>query len=190
MLSDWDRWYPNCEPIGYLLREAFPDRWVRFHSLPESKRYPEVEAEYAEVLARHNRILGELVRPGEQVVLLTTGYTRSPDPVRTSSEVVTLDPGALPWRTLALEDPNDASSYPRYWHLFAAGRVWHPGGFDPLVRLVADDVVADVLIVAPDCRWVLHPYDGGMDVIVENLAERDRLASRYSGWLSAYPGGM
>jgi hypothetical protein len=101
-----------------------------------------------------------------------------------------LDPGAAPWRTVALFNANDASSYPNYWHLFAGERVWHPGGFDPIIRLVADAVVANVLIVAPDCRWVLHPYDGGMDIIAEDRAERDRLASRFAGWLSARADGL
>src|SRR5436309_2623058 len=38
MLADWDRCFPHCEPIGHHLRVAFPERWVRFHSLPESKQ--------------------------------------------------------------------------------------------------------------------------------------------------------
>ena len=64
MLASWQRWYPNCEPIAHLIRREYPDRWVRFHSLPFSKRYAEEEAEYATVLERHNRILGELAREG------------------------------------------------------------------------------------------------------------------------------
>ena len=190
MLSDWDHWYPRCEPIGHHLRTAFPNRWVRFHSLPESKRYPEQEAEYAEVLARHNAILGELAERGEPVVLLTTGYSDSPGPRRIYPELESLDPDPSPWRTCSLHDPNDPSDRPMYWHVFANYRIWYPGEFDPLVRLVADDVIANVLVVSTNCRWVLHPYDGGMDVIVESGAERDSLASHYSGWLSAHPGGL
>lgn len=47
MLTDWDSWLPGCEPIGHHLRRAFAERWVRFHSLPGSKRYPESDAEAA-----------------------------------------------------------------------------------------------------------------------------------------------
>ena len=190
-MSDWDLWYPNCDPIGYLLREAFPDRWVRFHSLHESKRYPEGEAEYAEVLARHNAILGELARPGERVVLLTTEGSDESESGRLYDPAVrVLGPGAVEWRTIAMHDANDASSHPNYWHVFANEWVWHPRTFDPIVRLVADAVVVNVLMVAHDCRWVLHPYDGGMDVIAEGVAERDRLASRYAGWLSEHASGL
>jgi hypothetical protein len=82
MLVDWDHCFPDCQPIGPQLRVAFPERWVRFHSLSGSKRYPENGGEYAEVLARHNSVLGELVRRGSQVVLVTTGYSESPEPSR------------------------------------------------------------------------------------------------------------
>src|SRR5262245_44813519 len=102
MLADWDRCFPNCEPIGHRLRVAFPDRWIRFHSLPESKRYPEDDAEYAEVLARHNSILGELAPPDSQVVLITTGYSGSPVPSRSYLEVSAFDPNAVHWRTVAM----------------------------------------------------------------------------------------
>lgn len=97
MLTDWDRCFPNCEPIGHHLRVAFAARWVRFHSLPGSKRYAENDAEYAEVLTRHNTILGELTHCGEKVVLVTTGYSESPVPSRSHPAVVAFDPGAAPW---------------------------------------------------------------------------------------------
>jgi hypothetical protein len=190
MLDDWDRCFPNCEPIGYRLRETFRQRWVRFRSLPGSKRYPEGEDEYAEVLARHNTILGELTSPGGQVVLVTTGYSESPEPTRSYPEVMAFDPGATPWRTVAMHNVTSEFDDPSYWHLFASVREWRPGVFDPLVRLVADDAVANVLVVALDCRWLLHPYDGGMDVIAETPVARQRLRGRYSAWLSARRDGL
>jgi hypothetical protein len=197
MLDDWDRCFPNCEPLGYQLRVAFARRsatrrrrWVRFHSLPESKRYPENEAEYAELLARHNAVLGELVHPGERVVLVTTGYSDSPAPVRSYPEVVAFDPGATPWRTIAMHRAGAEFEDPNYWHLFTSMREWHPGEFDPLVRLVAEDRVANVLIASLDCQWVLHPYDGGMDVIAASPEDRGRLRRRYAAWRSAHPSGL
>jgi hypothetical protein len=190
MLTDWCRWFPDCEPLAHHLRVAFPDRWVRFHSLPGSKRYPEDEDEYATVMERHNRILGELIHPGQTVVLLSTGYSETPTPVRSQPEWQTLDPGAVPWRTVAMHEVSADFAVPNYWHVFASERAWLPGVFDLLIRLVADDVVTNVMIVAPDCRWLLHPYDGGMDVIAESRVIRDRIKAAYTGWLSARPDGL
>ena len=190
MLADWARYFPHCEPIGHHLRAAFPEQWVRFHSLPGSKRYPEDEAEYAEVLARHNTILGELARPGSHVTLVTTGYSGSPEPSRSYPAVVAFDPDAVPWRTIAIHRVEEGFDEPSYWHLFASAWDWRPGVFDPLVQLVAVDAVANVLVVAPDCRWVLHPYDGGMDVIAESSEARRLLREKYSAWLSARADGL
>jgi hypothetical protein len=189
MLPDWQRCFPDCPPLAHHLRIRFADCWVRFHSLPGSKRYPEAAAEYATILERHNRILGELARPGQLVVLLTTGYSESREPVRPEPQLQALDPGAVPWRTVAMHE-TDGFPDPSYWHVFASEREWRPGGFDAIIRLIADEVLVNVMMVAPDCRWLLHPYDGGMDVFTESPAARDQLKAVHSEWLSARRDGL
>ncbi len=190
MLDNWQHCFPDCEPISHLLRPTFRDRWVRFHSLPESKRYPEDEGEYATVLDRHNRTLGELVGAGRSVVLLTTGYSETPEPVRTYRDLESSDPDAKPWRTVPMHELEGDFSDPSYWHVFASVWEWRPGSFDPIIRLIADDAVANVMVVDADCRWLLHPYDGGMDVIAETSAARGRLLAGHGDWLSARADGM
>ncbi len=37
-----------------------PNRWVRFHSLPEGKRHADAEAEYVELLRRADEIFQEV----------------------------------------------------------------------------------------------------------------------------------
>ena len=59
----WRDSYGEFPPVTYRLRyEFFDSRWVRFHSLPESKRYPESDTEMEIVLERANiladRVLG------------------------------------------------------------------------------------------------------------------------------------
>lgn len=184
LLTDWQRWFPNCEPLAHHLTVVFPERWVRFHGLPGSKRYPENEAEYATLLERHNRVLGELARLGETVALLTTDWSATAEPTRSQRELSELDPLARPWRTVAMHQQPDNFPDPVFWHVFASTRRWFPGALDPLVRLTADDVLCNLMIVALDGRWLMHPYDGGMDVLVESRAARDRLAERYSEWLA------
>ncbi|MEV8528784.1 hypothetical protein AB0451_32290 [Streptomyces sp. NPDC052000] len=48
----WQQRRPNCPPVGYKLRDPYRNVWVRFHLLPESKRYAEEESEYTVVLER------------------------------------------------------------------------------------------------------------------------------------------
>lgn len=190
MLSQWHHQFPDCEPVAHWLRPTFPDRWVRFHSLPGSKRYPEDESEYATVLRRHNHILGQLVGSEGRVVLLTTAYSRSSEPSGVQPELRSLVRDAVVWRTIPLHELEGEFDEPNYWHVSACVREWQPGLFDPIIRLVADDVLSNVMIVEPDCRWVLQPYDGGMDVITDSPAARDRLKSANSEWLSPYTSGL
>ncbi len=184
MLDDWDTRFPGCPPVGHLLRTAFPRRWVRFHSLPESKRYPESRFEYEVLLGRHDTVLGELTPPGSRVVLVTTGYTETPEPARSYEELLSLDPSAAPWRSIDLEDDG------YYSHFHTSRWTWGPGVFDHILRLVASGRLGNILIVAPDCRWVLHPYDGGMDVILESEVARDALKACHADWLSSHPDGL
>ena len=59
MTSDknfWSDQYGDVPPLGFLLRAAFSDRWLRLHALPQSKRYAEDDAERKIILDRANRI--------------------------------------------------------------------------------------------------------------------------------------
>jgi hypothetical protein len=189
MLDQWQHQFRGMEPIAHRLRTAFPDRWVRFHSLPGSKRYPEGEDEYATVLDRHNRILADLLGPGRAVVLLTTGYSDTPATVSPPPELRQLDPQARLWRSVSLHE-QDGFTEPSYWHVFASEWGWQLGLFDPVIRLVANDVIRNVMVVPLDCRWLLYPYDGGMDVILESPEARDRLRAAYRDWLSPRVDGL
>jgi hypothetical protein len=57
----WAGAWGECRPIGDELRGCLRDRWVRFHSLPGSKRYAGNEDEYAELMRRHLTVLAELM---------------------------------------------------------------------------------------------------------------------------------
>lgn len=186
----WEQRFPNCVPVAHRLRTTFAERWVRLHSLPGSKRYPENEDEYATVLSRHNRIMGDLACSGRGVIFLSTGYSDSPEPVRLRPELVSLDPEARPWRSVPMHDPEEESARPCYWHVYASAWEWQPGTFDPMIRLVADDGIANIMILSPSCEWLLHPYDGGTDLIVASSEIRDRLKSTYFDWLSPRPDGL
>jgi hypothetical protein len=190
MLNNWQQQFSDCVPVAHRLRAAFPDRWVRFHSLPGSKRYPELETDYSTILERHNCVLDELTGSERSVVLLSTGYSESPQPVRLEASLWTLDPDATPWRSFPAHESDIGSAVPSFWHVFASEWEWVPGLFDSLVRLVADDVLANIMVVNPGCRWLLHPYDGGMDVIAESSVARDHLKASHQDWLSTRPDGL
>lgn len=181
LTARWDRVWPGVEPIGWRLRQTVPERWVRFHSLPGSKRYPEGEAEMQIVLDRHHALLTALLgdRGGDLVVTVVT-WPRWP------LEFALL-PGAGLWRLLVPED--DAGGSPA---IVWAGAVCSDdlGALDPLLRQVADGRHGGVIIAPTDLAWLYHPYDGGGDVIAETRGQRVHLMSRFAEWLSTHPSGQ
>lgn len=193
MLEAWSREFPGWDPVAHRLRSAFPSRWVRFHALPESKRYPDDEEEFAIILGRQNRVLGDLLGSGSQVVLLTTCHSGPKGVIEVGLDKEAtreFDREARPWRDVAMHDLDEGFIEPTRWHVRASRWSWRPGVFDPLLRLAALGEVANVMIVSPECRWLFHPYDGGMDVILESARARDNLKAKYAGWLSPRPDGL
>jgi hypothetical protein len=75
-------------------------------------------------------------------------------------------------------------------HLYVSQVTWSGGCLDPLLRQVAEDVIANALVADVGLRWLYHPYDGGMDVILSSSGERDALRDRHRQWLSPHPAGL
>ena len=123
------------------------------------------------------------------MVLLTAAYSAGEAPPGEQPLPRLLDPTARPWSSF-LENEGDEISGPSWCHLFASDRDWSPGVFDPIFRQVADDEIRNVMVVDPACRWLFHPYDGGVDVILDSPPARDRLRATHPDWLSARPDGL
>jgi hypothetical protein len=183
----WDERWPGCSKLPYELR-GLRHQWVRFHTLPGSKRYPDTEAEYEVILARHNTVLAELVT-GPALLVVTAGYSDQPSPQGTcrSAETAAMHPGGKYWTSVCIDDDPGIESW---MHLYVSQTPWSAGCLDGLLRYVADDVIANVQLADIGLRWLYHPYDGGMDVILSSSAEHDALRERHRDWLSAHPRGL
>ncbi|MFI6865296.1 hypothetical protein [Nocardia sp. NPDC050406] len=176
----WQRQWPRCAPLAPQLKLAYPERWVRFHSLPASKRYPEGADEYAVVLDRYNTILDELFS-GQDIYVVTCAWSNLPEPDTQ---------GTHHWMSIC-DDPTEPDpEFTSYTHLFATRTAWRRGTLDELLRAVADDTTAGVMITDLTMTQIHHPYDGGADVLLPTTSERDSLGQRYSEWLSQSPQGL
>lgn len=182
LTTTWqDRWQ-GVEPIGYLLREAYADRWVRFHSLPQSKRYAETAAEYDEILRRHRTVLRDLQGsvPIADLYVIATDWDWRDLAAGWSKHRL---PGAWPWWSSRGDEDTNGRHY--FW--VATGL--SDAALDGVLLAAADDE-GQVLIGAPGFAWLYCPYDGGADVLLPDQVERDALKARYSDWLSSHPGGL
>ena len=64
--AEWEYFRPTAAPIGWVLREAGAEPWLRLHSLPESKRYAENDRERQLIVDRGNCLAQELLGNNEQ----------------------------------------------------------------------------------------------------------------------------
>ena len=182
----WVSEYPLSPPIGFLLQEKYGHNWFRIHSLPGSKRYPENDAEMHEVLRRHNTVLEALLRPHNDFVLLTTGYSDAPSP--STPKLLQADSTLRDRSNFAFTVTSDTGS--PYWHFFVSPLNWQHGCLDSMLSQVATDKIADILVVGVEQNCLYHPYDGGGDIIVCNDKARATLKQTFSAWLSPRTDGM
>lgn len=177
----WEARWAQSVPIGYRLRESYPNRWMRFHSLPGSQRYAESEAEYDEILHRQRVVLAELqsgFAPSRLIVVaedwgwrdLAAGWSRR------------YVHNAWPWRKVS--DPDDEGT--RY--MWADSGLSGPA-IEKLLRAIADDR-GRALLADPGLTWLFCPYDGGVDVFLPDAEARDALRERHAAWLSDTPSGL
>ncbi|WNO72681.1 hypothetical protein [Streptomyces sp. AM8-1-1] len=185
----WQERRPSVPPVAHRFRGTYADLWVRFHSLPGSKRYPETEDEYAIVLHRYNTVLDELFA-GADVFVVTRDWSSTPSgPAGRPSPRQTLHRDGLHWWTEADRDDPDPQFH-TYTRLYADRRPWERGCVDGVLRAVADEALVDVFIADTELRRIHHPYDGGADVILTTTAERERLRGEHTAWLSSHQSGL
>ncbi len=186
LISFWKNEFPNFHPQAHALKYDFSDRWVRFHSLPDSKRYSDTQEEYQQILHRHNSILQETCGYRCDIFVSLPEYSENKTPKKPEPEVAQLFPHTQHWYSINQnEEDNDIF----YWHLHAAKLQYNGHELNNLLRLVADDIVEDVLVICPSERILYHPYDGGADVILPSTKQRDNIKAKHPDWLSTHPEG-
>ncbi len=180
----WKKEFGSHPPLAHELKVSFAERWVRFHSLPESKRYAEIESEYDEIFYRHNCVLMSRDDNAKEFFIVLPEYSESKTPDKPASELNEILPKSKYWCSL---DQSEECGV--YWHLHAAQIPLESEELKKILRMVANDEVRNIILVSLGCGMVFHPYDGGADVILRTTEERDKLKQQFSSWLSKHPSG-
>lgn len=176
-----ERWGSDAEPFGWWLRGG--PTWIRFHSLPESKRYAGTEIERAEILNRHSTLIQELAGPESNRLVVI-----APEVWRNSGEqpwVKNAFPDAVLWREERHEE--DLHSFSAVLVSFGPNRF---RDLIPVLQRIATDEIEGVLITDENLDWVYCPYDGGADVIARSEVERDQFKAVHADWLPQNATGL
>lgn len=190
---DWNRHYPEIEPVGYELVNARARHWVRFHSLPNSKRYADTEADWRELLQRQNELAVAVLGDGQgcQLVqsrwILPAGVTdlaiqNGNDPFRAITDYG-LEPAIV-----TLREPG--TEFEQRWEACVGLVRWSNGRFNRLLREIADERAAPTLWFSDKTGSVFAPYDGGVDLFLPDETRARELADQHADWLSKHPLGL
>jgi len=179
----WNRFHAGRFPVGFRLREADTPNWLRFHSLPLSKRYADTDAERKLLLARHNELAGEVLGADEACWLVQVYFEPENDP--NIIDIARRDHG-LPWAFKFFTD-DDAEEE---WQVAAGETSWAVGKFDDLIWAIANEQSASTLWMSASTGSIFAPYDGGIDLFLPNPKAVCDLRARHQDWISAHPDGL
>lgn len=166
----WNTLFPETSPAGFLLRQAHQHRWLRIHSLPESKRYANTETEYAELLTRHNAVATHTLGQNSPCYLIE-GYW--------------VEQGMHAGEWIA-----NLAKCDEILRFETSNLIWKSGQHDRLLCDIADCKRTNIVFGSRETNCIYAPYDGGADLIFRNEQERDERKQRYIGWLSKHPKGL
>lgn len=166
-----------------MLRAAAETPWIRFHSLPDSKRYPETAEERRIVLSRQTALGDAVLGDGEPCWIAVCLWGPGPGRGMLGPD---LSPLGLEL-AYGFQEPDDPEA--QRAAIYAARTIWHASSFTGLLLEMAEDRGPRALWFSHQRGAVFAPYDGGVDI----FAGRDgveALRLKYSGWLSSHPAGL
>jgi hypothetical protein len=186
----WASWYPDVPPVSFLLREACSDRWLRIHSLPESKRYPSTGREYAEILRRHNAVADWVLGESSPCAILLYAECSSPS-TNYIGRLASLTDDSLPFvGRLPVTFWNEHDGvFDCPTCIFGGAVTWLRGAFDAFIMAASDERASGLFVELREGR-VYAPYDGGADLFFPTILERDLARERFRPWLSSHTLGL
>ena len=135
--DEWQSAFGSALPAGFLCRLALSDRWLRIHSLAESKRYPASERDHTELLARQNTVAEYVLGDASECILFVTRFGER----ETFSSDIPLG-GRVPEHVLRFYDEEGEDEF----QFFALRVTWRKEVFNELIVACAEDKTGPILI--------------------------------------------
>lgn len=188
----WALNFADTIPIQHYFRYDYTDRWFRIHSLPESKRYADNEEEWCILLDRQNKIITDLLGNDSKFILVAGDYSsegyRELHPLQEVNSI-----SKIPFVLLDPIDLNklspDEYEIGQFYKPMFSEQIWQPNKFDSILKDIADDHLR-VFFISVDKKLIIAPYDGGIDIILNDPETRNIYKQKYSDWLPQRRDGL
>jgi hypothetical protein len=172
-LAYWHDLYPESPPIASFFKLRLSKRWVRVHSLPESKRYANTKVEWAVLLDRQNSLINSLVEQ-HTPIRIVINYIDIDCYLFKSFDLKNIG--------VFIDDEGET-----VYQSFTFETTWESHTLNPILRLIADGDLR-AFIIATDC--LIAPYDGGVDVILKDPPTCWAFKRQFKDWLSKREDGL
>ena len=165
-------------PVSFLLRRAHRENWFRVHSLPDSKRYAETEAEWDTLIERHKSLSEAVIGLGGPCRIHYSLFLDEKPPNDLSP--------ALTWSEASETFiGGDESVFTR-----TAEANWDFERFLPWIKLRANDDFGWISFHSTVTDCIYSPYDGGADVFSADPRMLLKLRTDFAAWRSSNPEGL
>jgi hypothetical protein len=180
----WTRYFKNLPPIAEQVRSIKSSEWLRFHMLPQSKRGPDNEVEFEEIQERLRKLIEFIGASGLELEIYRTRYSENKD---AATEIVDLEAHlftSINLFELKLEDE------PYYWHIYMSSLVNWNETASTVIKDIYDGVESNVFLIFSGKEILFHPYEGGVDIYMNDPKKMTQLKSHFQDWLSSREDGL
>lgn len=186
MIFKWSKFYQKSPPVGFMLREKYHERWVRVHSLPQSRRYPDGNIDEIEICKRNldsaRDVLGTI-----NVTLYQSIYS---DHVHKTISLSNKWSEKLTFKFVEYKKISENDEDPYYLMTFGAKFDWDEEIFQQIILDVAKENISNISFFSQETRGVFSPYDGGADLFYFEAEKKEQARKNFKTWLSTREDGL
>lgn len=196
-MKNWKDHFGNVPLVSFCFRTQLASRWMRIHSLPEAKRYPDTLEEWNTLLLRQNTLLHKLLckeHDDEARFYLVCGeYALEKNAQDSFDEAKTEN-----LRTLDFTPLEAINLFQEFPQIFAEGQImipkwseetWKPHQFDNVLQETARGEIKP-FFVSFATSSICAPYEGGMDCILATEHDMENCKVEFQSWLSPFSSGL
>lgn len=181
----WRNNFKETIPLNFTFRTTYPNRWLRIHSLPNSKRYAENENEINLLLERQNQVISDSIKENQEVYIVRSEINVDYNDTFDLHEEFNFQEVSI----LNLQDFFDDYNNEDKLSVQVTRTKWKMNCFNSLLEDIANDVSL-VFFVSITDLVIFAPYDGGMDIIYQNEMKRNYYKEKYKNYLSQRKDGL
>jgi hypothetical protein len=171
-INEWSYWQKSL-PIASQLREGYPKEWYRKHTLANSRRLPNNIEELQTVLNANRQTLSALEMTSNISKVIIGLWNDTQENPEIPKILKRYDNNFTILHRVLGSNANKADEGTMIFYV--SDSFEDKENIYKLIEDVSQDKIADVTFVADGGKWLMHPYDGGIDIFLKDIVLNSNL---------------